>query len=226
MLKVILLDDENDLREEVGQYLCARGMEVTEVATISQFHQQFSAHPFDVLVIDRMLPDGDGLELVESLRQEGVRAGIVLFSSRDASKDRIEGYERGADHYLTKPVRLQELKAVIDAVGKRVREPRQWVLDMVNWSLLSPDGSTVQLTALEAAFLHGVATAPNRQASRTSLVRRLGRDAATYDFRNLDALVLRLRRKVGDGCTMTFPLKTLHGMGYCLTQSISINEPA
>ncbi|MFY8103377.1 MAG: response regulator transcription factor, partial [Ramlibacter sp.] len=120
MAHILLLDDEGELREEVGDFLRAAGHVVDEAGSIRQFRQYVPGRSYDVLIVDRALPDGEGLELVAELRGEGVRSGIVLFTARDASRDRITGYESGADHYLTKPIRLDELAAVVGALARRV----------------------------------------------------------------------------------------------------------
>jgi two-component system OmpR family response regulator len=106
MIQVLVLDDESELREEVAFFLRARVCTVTEAGSIREFRNAVVLQDYDIFIIDRKLPDGDGLDLVTDLRSQGVRSGIVVFSARDACTDRIEGYQRLADHYVTKPVRL------------------------------------------------------------------------------------------------------------------------
>jgi DNA-binding response OmpR family regulator len=149
MAQILLLDDESELREEVGDFLRTAGHSVDEAGSIRQFRRYVPSRAYDVLVIDRALPDGEGLELVAELRAEGLRSGIVVFTARDASRDRIIGYESGADHYLTKPIRLDELAAVVNALARRVAPRAGWRLDSSEWSLWSPDGAPVRLTAQE-----------------------------------------------------------------------------
>ncbi len=220
MAHILLLDDESELREEVGDFLRAAGHEVDEAGSIRQFRQYVPARAYDVLIIDRALPDGEGLELVAELRAEGVRSGIVMFTARDASRDRIAGYELGADHYLTKPIRLDELAAVVAALARRVTPPGGWRLDVAQWSLWSPEGEPVRLTAQEHQMLLALSKAPQKSLSRRHIVEVLGKDMASYDPRNLDALVLRLRRKASEVSAAPLPLKTVHGSGYALTQDL------
>lgn len=220
MSRILLLDDESDLREEVAEGLRLRGHEVVEVGTIRQFHQYFRADRFDILLVDRMLPDGDGLDLVAELRDQGVRCGIVMFTARDSTGDRIAGYERGADHYATKPIRLEELLALVASLSWRVSAPRAWRLDESRWMLTAPDGAHIELTALEHGFLTALSRSAREVMSRRQIVDALGRDLASYDPRNLDALVLRLRKKVAQASAEPLPLKTAHGTGYSLTQPI------
>lgn len=217
---ILLLDDESELREEVADFLRAAGHTVDEAGSIRQLRQYLPGRSYDVLIIDRALPDGEGLELVAQLREEGVRSGIVVFTARDASRDRISGYESGADHYLTKPIRLDELTAVVNALARRVAPRAGWRLDTTEWSLWAPEGQAVRLTAQEHALLLALVKAPQRSLSRRQIVGVLGKDMASYDPRNLDALVLRLRRKAGEVSAAPLPLKTVHGTGYALTQEL------
>lgn len=222
MVRTLLLDDERELREEIADYLRNAGFEVDEAGSLRQFHQLFSADRHPVVVIDRTLPDGDGLDLVEDLRQRGAQCGIVVFTARDASADRVSGYRRGADHYVTKPVRLEELAAVVGALARRVTPAAQWQLREADWTLLTPTGHAIRLTAQEHGLLLALARSRSRALSRGKIVEGLGKDTQTYDPRNLDALVLRLRRKVAESGELSLPLKAVHGTGYALTQELQV----
>lgn len=222
MAYILLLDDESELREEVADFLRAAGHEVDEAGSIRQFRQYVPARAYDILIIDRALPDGEGLELVAQLCSEGIRSGIVMFTARDASRDRINGYQNGADHYITKPVRLEELAAVVNSLARRVAPRSDWRLDTSEWCLRAPGGDPIRLTALEHRLLLALAKAPSKSLSRQQIVMLLGKDAASYDPRNLDALVLRLRRKAGEVTRVQLPLKSVHGSGYALTQDVAL----
>ena len=223
MTNILLLDDEADLREEVADYLRARHYNVTEVGSIRQFNQYFSPLTCDIAIIDGMLPDGDGIDLVSELRDRNQRCGIVMFSARDASKDRINGYTSGVDHYITKPVRLEELAAVVKSLAWRVESVVAWRLDSSDWILKTPQNAPIRLTAMEHAFLMTLIKRPEKVHSRRQIVDALGKDAVSYDERNLDALILRLRKKVAEVTTEPLPVKTVHGQGYAITQSISLD---
>lgn len=225
MCRILLLDDEVDLREEVADSLRQRGHEVVEIGSVRQFYQFFHPERFDILMMDRMLPDGDGLDLVEEVRRNGARCGIVIFTALDSTRDRIQGYENGADHYATKPIRIEELLAVLGSLSWRVAVPRNWRLDVACWRLTAPDGASIELTALEHGFLMSLARHPGEVRSRRQLLDAIGKDLASYDPRNLDALVLRLRKKVASATDLPLPLKTAHGMGYVLTQRMDSADP-
>lgn len=223
MTRVLVLDDERDLREEVASYLRRQDYEVTELASIKQFYQFFHPYSTDVLLLDRMLPDGDGLELVSELRAANVRCGIIMFTARDSTKDRLEGFRTGADHYVSKPVRLEELGALIKVLSWRMGQTEQWQLDVNQRILKDPDGTEFPLTSQEFAFLLALEKSPNRAVSRETILEFMGKDPHHYDARNLDALVLRLRKKTETSKRHTLPLKTVHGVGYVMSK-IASNE--
>ncbi len=223
MANILLLDDELELREEVAHYLQTRGHTVTEVGSIRQFRQFFSAQTCDVAIIDRLLPDGDGLELVTDLRSQSHRCGIVMFTASDGSKDRISGYQNGVDHYVTKPVRLQELAAIVQSLVWRIQGQQGWRLSTSEWVLISPQKDAIKLTGMEHAFLTTLIKRPDKVHSRRYIAEALGKDAVSYDERNLDALILRLRKKVAEVCIEPLPVKTVHGQGYAVTHAISLD---
>lgn len=222
MVNILLLDDEVDLREEVAHYLRARDYNVTEVGSIRQFRQYFSAQTCDIAIVDGMLPDGDGVDLVSELRDQNHRCGIVMFSARDGSKDRINGYLNGVDHYITKPVRLEELAAVIKSLAWRVQGQVNWCLDSSDWLLKTPQNESIRLTSMEHGFLLALLKRPDKVHSRRHIVDALGKDAVSYDERNLDALILRLRKKVAEVTQDPLPVKTVHGQGYAITQAMTL----
>lgn len=213
-----MLDDERELREEVSTYIRGLGYAVTEVGSIKQFHQFFATDHFDVLLLDRMLPDGDGLDLVGELRSVNIRCGIIMFTARDATKDRIEGFRTGADHYISKPVRLEELGAMIKVLAWRLSSPDEWRLDQSQWMLYEPNGGQIKLTSQEFEFLKILSKYPNKSVPRSLILEQMGKDPEHYDPRNLDALVLRLRKKIEDAASAAFPLKTVHGVGYSIAK--------
>ena len=218
MLKVLVLDDERELREEVAVYLSGLGYLVTQVGSIRQFHQVFSPEQFDVLLLDRMLPDGDGLELVSELRLANVRCGVIMFTAKDGTRDRIEGFRTGADHYVSKPVRMDELGALIKVLAWRLTTPVEWRLDRSQWVLNEPNGIQIKLTSQEFEFLSILSKQADKAVSRSAILEHMGKDPEHYDPRNLDALVLRLRKKIEEVSTHPFPLKTVHGFGYVLSK--------
>lgn len=224
MATVILLDDEVDIREEFAAYLQGFGHEVQSVGTIKQFLSLFAMHKPDIAVIDRSLPDGDGLDLVREFRDQGVRCGVIMFTARDSTQDRIDGFKSAVDHYLTKPVRLQELGAVVESLTWRLQATASWRLVLATWELKSPAGVVIKLTAQESAFLQVLVEQAGQTVNRKKVIQSLGKNFADYDPRNLDVLVLRLRKKLATATTSAFPVRTVHGAGYVIDKECVISD--
>lgn len=224
MATVILLDDEEDIRDELVQYLLGVGHVVRGVGTIRQFSKLFLTHKPDIALVDRGLPDGDGLDLVRDLREQGVRCGVIMFTAKDSTQDRIDGFKSGVDHYLTKPVRLQELGAVVESMVWRLRAASCWRLILPTWELKTPGGHVISLTGQEGAFLQVLMEKAGQTVSRKKVVEALGKNFIDYDPRNLDALLMRLRKKVAGITSLALPVKTVHGAGYLIDKESLIAE--
>ena len=224
MVRVTILDDEEDIRDELAAYLKGCGLEVQTAATIKQFLNLFTTYKPDIVVIDRCLPDGDGLDLVKEFRDIGIRCGVIMFTAKDATQDRIVGFKAGVDHYLTKPVRLQELGAVVQSLTWRLQATASRTLDIATWELKAPSGMMIKLTAQESAFLQVLVEQAGQTVNRKKVIQSLGKNFADYDPRNLDVLVLRLRKKVASATSAFFPLKTVHGVGYVIEKDCVISD--
>lgn len=133
MLDVILLEDEPVLRHELGEFLESLGYAPQCVASLQEFDRHFDARRHRLAIIDIGLPDGNGLALIQRLRQQGQQLGIIVFSALNSSANRIDGLEIGADHYLGKGCDLDELEATLAALVRRLGlQQRQapWLLQL------------------------------------------------------------------------------------------------
>ncbi|WP_158268399.1 response regulator transcription factor [Limnohabitans sp. Hippo4] len=217
----MLLDDEDDLREEVASFLKISGAyEVVQVATIRQFYQYFKSSSYDMVILDAALPDGDGFDVAREVLNHHPNCGVVMFTAKDSTRDRINGYGMGVDHYVTKPIRMDELLAILQSLERRICQTKVWQLNKAEWALRSPSGVLIPVSALEYKFLTILNVKSGASVSRRHIIEQLGKDSVSYDDRNLDALVLRLRRKVRTQTIEDFPLKTIHGSGYTLTMAL------
>ena len=220
MARILLVEDDRDLREEVADFLRGEGHEVREAGSRQEFRALMAEEPCDIALLDRRLPDGDGLDLIGEGRGAGWRCGFVLLTARDAAPERIAGYETGADHYLTKPVRLDELAVILKSLARRLHLDAPWRLHLALGLLHAPNGQRVELTGLETAFLAILGAHLHQPLDRRQIIQELGRDFLSYDQRNLDALLRRLRRKVREDAGADLPVQTRHGLGYVLVEAL------
>ncbi len=173
MITLALLEDEADLREELHAFLVSQGYVVLPAATQAEFGDICAGQRIDAAVIDRGLPDGDGLDAAGWLRQRWPDAGVIVLTARGGVADKVDGLTRSADHYLVKPVRLSELGAHLAALLRRVR-PGIWRLSSVECCLYAPSNARFQLTAREYIFWERLALAAGDVVSRRDLVAAFG----------------------------------------------------
>lgn len=224
MAHIVILDDETEICDEVSTALRICGHDVRTAGTIANCRLLLMQRPADILIVDRMLPDGDGLELVEQLRAEGERCAVVVFTAKDASQDRITGFKSGADHYLTKPVRLEELNVVVDALVWRLRLRAEWMYNPDTFILKTPNKDQIRFTTTEGTIFKTLVESVGQIVSRQEIVRALGKNEAAYDARNLDVMVMRIKKKIAANSLAPLVVKTVHGVGYCIPGNVTLAQ--
>ncbi|MFB3102856.1 MAG: response regulator [Alphaproteobacteria bacterium] len=216
---ILVVDDDTRLRELLRKFLTENGFRVTTSADAAEARQLLTSLEFDLVVLDVMMPGESGFELTSGLREFSV-VPILLLTAMGEPEDRIDGLERGADDYLTKPFEPRELLARIRSILRRAapRTDRAEIVlgdhlyDPVRQQLLGPDG-LVRLTGAEARLLQVLAANPGHPISREALQRqsRLG-----GTIRAVDVQVTRLRRKIEPNPKIPRYLQTIRGQGYVL----------
>ena len=220
---LLVVDDDEDIRELLRNYLSGVGYTVSEAADAVALHSVLAARAIDLILLDQRLPDADGLVLARELRAAS-DVGIIIVTGFGQPVDRIVGLEVGADDYVSKPIDLRELLARIRSVLRRrgarpaeVQEALQfngWTLDTASRTLSAPSGQPVTLTSGEFDLLRVLASHPNRVLSRDELMNALHhRDAGPYD-RAIDVQVGRLRRKIEADPSQPELIKSVRGAGY------------
>lgn len=219
--RILVVDDDEGLRELLVRYLSDNGYEATGVGDGQAMKRHLSARPVDLLLLDVMLPGEDGLTLAREL---GSRGGppIIMLSARGEEVDRIVGLEVGADDYLPKPFSHRELLARVAAVLRR-RQPtpangrlRRFGPFEVDLEAhrLTRNGEEVDVSGAEFALLKVLIENPDRVLSRDALVELLkGYERAPFD-RMVDVRVTRLRRKIEPDPAHPVYLRTVWGEGY------------
>ncbi|MCQ4270103.1 response regulator [Pseudomonas kuykendallii] len=225
--RVLIVDDDADIRELLCGYLERFGIQAEGVADGVAMRAALDREHFDALVLDLMLPGEDGLSLCRSLRASS-DIPILMLTARCEPTDRIIGLELGADDYIAKPFEPRELVARIQCVLRRVRDGRDaprsdqrksvrfdgWRLDSVLRQVESADGMLVPLSNAEFRLLWVFLERPRRVLSREHLLDAArGRSIEAFD-RSIDLLVSRLRQKLRDDPKAPRLIKTVRGEGY------------
>lgn len=221
MSKILVVDDEPDVLELVGFNLKAAGFTVITAEDGAQALKRARQEAPDLIVLDVMLPDVDGLEACRVLRREAATANIpiIMLTARAAEVDRVLGLELGADDYVTKPFSPRELVLRIRKLLQRRATPEA-VLDHFKCGDLAIDvprhlvtwcGQAVDLTATEFRLLLTLAQRRGRVQSREALLRDVWEYDSLIDTRTVDTHMRRLREKLGDAARH---LETIRGVGY------------
>ncbi len=220
-MKILIIEDEQDLLELILRYLKKEGYVCEVATTFMEGYKKINNYEYDCAIIDLNLPGGDGLKLVNILREDSTQTGILIVSARDTLDDRITGLDTGADDYLTKPFNLSELNARIKAVMRRKTNQFSQELNFGDLIInldehkVTACGNTLQLTKKEYNILLYLARNKARVVTKDSIAEHLWGDymdgAVSYDF--IYAHVKNLRKKLADNGCGNF-LKTIYGIGY------------
>ena len=220
--RILLVEDEKNIRDAVAAYLERAGYWVTPAADGQEAVDAFSLHQFDLVILDLMLPRLPGEKVCRIIRATS-DVPIIMLTAKGEVEDRIVGLELGADDYLIKPFSPRELVARVRALLRRAHidsEPQREVLDFggltidLNGHKVLVNDEEVDLTASEFKLLTTLSRYPGRVYSRMELVEKvLGYDFEGYE-RTIDSHVKNLRAKIGDDPRNPRWIYTVHGVGY------------
>lgn len=222
--RVLIIEDEEDLRDAVINYLRLDGFIAEPAANLRQATERLNKEHYDVVLLDLGLPDGDGLKWLQQ-RPERARTGLIITTARTARSERVTGALLGADSYFVKPVDLEELSLHAQNLTRRVRRnmSERWELNTEQWHLITPTGTTIKLTRSEVRFLQPLMHSPGAPVPRSELVTSLGHDLSYYDARRMEIMVRRLRQKVEAQSGDTLPLETIYGRGFAFTAPAKVS---
>lgn len=221
---ILVVDDDQRLRDLLGKFLADKGYRVSVAADASEARGRLRGVDFDLMILDRMMPGEDGLSFIRDWRQQNDTPVLMLTAMGDV-EDRIAGLEGGADDYLSKPFEPRELLLRIGAILRRadmVKEIDEQVPNVVHFGgfsfdcrrrLLTHGDTSVRLTEAEAGLLAVLASSSGTALSRESLA---ARDGQGGNARTVDVQITRLRRKIEQDPKFPRYLQTVRGMGYML----------
>ena len=221
-MRILLVEDENKLADMVARGLKAERWAVDVAHDGESGWQMASTYEYDLAILDLMLPGLSGTEILRRIRRKNTAVPILILTARDATDSKVENFEAGADDYLTKPFAFAELLVRVKALLRRGPVNRSSVLRVANLEVdrLSKQvrraGKRIDLTAKEYSLLEYFATNPGRVFSRTMIIEHVW-DQSFEGLTNIvDVYVRHLREKVDDPHS-TKLIRTVRGMGYCLT---------
>lgn len=216
-MRILLIEDEDDLGTAVREQIAADGHAVDWVQTLADAQGSTRGVDYGLILLDLALPDGRGLDFLKHLRRAGDATPVIILTAFDQISDRIAGLNCGADDYLVKPFDLSELSARVAAVARRYMGNPNPLLHQGDLDIdlaartVRRVGSMVSLTAREWALLEALAQRPGAVLSKAQLEDRLYAFDAEVESNTIEVHVSRLRKKLGRGA-----IETVRGMGYRL----------
>jgi DNA-binding response OmpR family regulator len=221
MPRIVIVEDQPALQASLQRGLTEEGFEVMAVGTGQAAYQLLTREPADAVLLDLMLPDGDGLSVLRELRSEAIRVPIMVITAKDAIRDRVIGLDSGADDYLVKPFDFEELLARLRAIMRRAStgietslQYRDLVLDSLTRRVLL-QGKELDLTHRQFELLEYLLRNKNRVVSRQELARDVWK-ASTATWTNVIEVQINQLRKKLTGAGAEPILHTVRGVGYQL----------
>lgn len=216
-MRVLIVEDDPNLGELLMRVLGEEGAEPTLCTTAAEGLREANRR-YDTIVLDWMLPDGDGPTFCETLRRSNVLSAVLMLTARGEVQDRVRGLRAGADDYLVKPFEIEELLARLEALSRRNRQIAPLVLGELSIDRLGRrctlSGAPLDLTAREYDLLLRLADAHGEPVSRARLLEDVWRLSFDPGSGLLEVQVSRLRDKLGKD-----RIETVRGVGYRLRQS-------
>ena len=221
--RLLLVEDEPGLQLALSDRLASEGYTVETCGDGDTAVQRASGEPFDLMILDVMLPGRDGFDVARTLRQQGIQTPILMLTARGEVVDRVVGLKLGADDYLTKPFEMIELLARLEALLRRA--PAAGVISLERYQFgdvtvdvrkaeVVRDGVPVDLSAKEFQLLRYFIEHRGATLSREELLQQVWGYHSTPSTRTVDVHVAWLRQKLEPNPRMPQYILTVHGLGY------------
>ncbi len=232
-LRIALIEDNDDLRDELLFFLRHHGCSTWGVASAEAFWKELHRNPVDIVLVDLGLPGEDGFSVVQYLHSMG-SYGLIILTARGGEQERLRGLNLGADLFLVKPVNFARLRASLHTLGQRLRggescpqsdrirldDPRgQWRLDTGGTCLVGPSNKRVALSPQEFELVKILVHSANQVFSKEALHDLLFEHAEATELHRVDVILSRLRSKARTQ-GMSLPVRSVFGKGIVFTGAV------
>jgi DNA-binding response OmpR family regulator len=215
--RLLLVEDDQGVGRMLERGLAAEGYEVVWVRTLAAATEAARQGGHDLIVLDRMLPDGDGAAFCAAYRRLGHDALVCMLTARDALEDKLRGFDAGADDYITKPFEYEELLARLDALRRRRAPVRALPVPDAETQALVLGSRRVKLTPREWLIMQHLLANPDRPIPRAELIAAGWGPESDVTANSIDVYVGYLRRKLATLGTEA-RIETVRGIGFALVR--------
>lgn len=221
-MKILIVEDQNELRELVKNFLGDYGYVVDEAEDGEEGYHKINMNSYDCLILDINLPKLDGLEIAKKVRKEGKSVPIIMLTARSEIYDKIEGFDNGADDYITKPFDMKELLARVEAVLRRTQKEQTLLLKFREYevlpkeNLLKKEGEEIQLTNKEMGILEYLLHKKGEIVSAEELLEHVWDSEVDMFSDTIKTHIKTLRRKLDPKKKY---IQTVRGKGYMYKES-------
>ena len=216
-MKLLIIEDEKELSNNIVTYLSSENYVCEQAFTYEEAQIKLDLYDYDCVLLDLMLPGGNGLDILRDIRRRHNPAGVIIVSAKDSLDDKVKGLEIGADDYLPKPFALAEVAARLKALGRRHNNHLEPVINLGRISynpaskVVTKDGEPVSLSPKELLLLELLIVNRNKVLSKESIENKLYSWEDEVQSNAVEVHVHHLRKKFGKGI-----VKTINKIGYTL----------
>ena len=221
-MKILIVEDQSELRELVKNFLGDYGYVVDEAEDGEEGYHKINMNSYDCLILDINLPKLDGLEIAKKVRKEGKSVPIIMLTARSEIYDKIEGFDNGADDYITKPFDMKEILARVEAVLRRTQKEQTLLLKFRDYevlpkeNLLKKEGEEIQLTNKEMGILEYLLHKNGEIVSAEELLEHVWDSEVDMFSDTIKTHIKTLRRKLDPKKKY---IQTVRGKGYMYKES-------
>lgn len=221
-MRILLVEDDSIIAKNISIFLKRKGYSIDLAENLEEGYDKSLSEDYDLIVLDRGLPDGDGLTLIKKIRDEEVHTPILVLTARNEDLDIVEGLNMGADDYLSKPFDMEVLTARIKALSRRLNKiPLKPIIEIddlvinLNSAEVKRNNKVINLSPREYSILEYMAIHPNQVIDRMTLLSHAWDENVDLFSNTVDVHIKYLRNKIDEGHT-TKLIKTIRGKGYMI----------